>query len=353
MEIFEKLLQENGDGLLLETGGSILLDTFETLVVFEDTSTIDEFIQLEIFYPIDTNDIVTTSELITIENPSLGDININEILSISDNFDKNTQSFINVSDDITLSEDHTETTELSDLDYLGEYVIVEENTTLNNPQLGDINVFDEQVVEDIFGNNVTIRNIVTISESVTLSIPIPGISIIENVTLSENFGKNISSLSINVYELAVMLENYTLAQVPHSINKNETITISEEITKNTLLKGINLAETITISESRTSQIPFLVKSITDSISIIENINPKMPTWGQTCVDSITISEIVRIDLLSSINTSSNLGITDNFDKGMIYHAYAFDTLNTSESTSFTFFRQTTGNKKVGKLGNSM
>lgn len=332
METLYKLLKEDGDALLQENDGLILLDSMKL---------------------VDVNDQITSSEEITTSN-TLAGIDLNDSLTISENFTKQNLIFINTGDNATISEEITTENFPADLDDMNDWIFLQEETTVFIPDLGGINVFDEITAEDLFGQNVTILDYVTISENISFETTLGSINVSDEMTISDNFG-GAPEIKIDVEEIMVMIESNTMFNSIINLSTlSEEITISELASiENSQLGGINVADSITISENKSEGNFLNGISVFDSLTISENNLGGYIPFLTSVDDSITISEQVNVELMLFVDTSSNLAIFDNFDNSVIHHAFASDIVTVSESITFESFRFSPGAKRVGKLGASL
>jgi hypothetical protein len=300
-------------------------------------------------------EIVNISEYLNINNSQLGDINIVDNVNISENITNTGELNVSVNDIINISENFQDTgeQEVSVFDLID----ILESVTLENSQLGDINVSDDIGIVDYLESGIDKYDSIEISEEVTVeNSQLGGIDIFDTINISENF-QDTGEQEISVKDLVEISENIILG--------------------NSYLGGINVSDSVNVLDTDNQENPLLGGiNVSDGINISENVILSNPQLGDINIyDSISISDIELVDLLlTGIQVAENIEISENvenngqlgdinvFDEieidsdirlGFYYDISVLDQINISESIVSESFRFSPSDSKPVAQGNKM
>ncbi len=337
----------------LDASVSWITKTFELVAASDstpspnvsDTITTSESVKLEVDSFINKSDNVTVSESLDVLRDSSRDINKSDSITVAESIVLVLESFINVNDSLTVTELITK--------LLESYVNKFESMTLSEA----IKVEPESFISK--------SDSVTVGESSTVFIPILNVVLTESISLTESVSLNIL-VNINVSDSITINENIVIA-ISCEINKSESINIIDSPSIS-LVSDINKSETIAVSESQSVLLVSDVLS-SESISVTESKLLDVPVsinFNQAVVvgesitviiagsdhqiivsESIGIGEVYTLQSESVLAVNESILITENIQILAESAVQKSETISLTESLIFSVTYSIVTNDSIG------
>lgn len=239
---------------------------------------------------------LSISEDITIENSQLGDINVSDQLNINENLGEDLLLSVSISDQLSITENHS-----------------------------------EEVIDSIYTPNVSDQ--IGITEDVVIpALELVDISIFDQITVSENLGEDLF-IYINVSDNINITENLDETKI-YNINVNDNINITENLGEIVFLY-IDVIDSIVISED-ILLLSILHISVLDQLDITENID-SVTSIDLDIYDSVNITEYTLVRLFLDISVSDGITITENLSREKFNNISIFDSITISEDINIHLF----------------
>lgn len=253
---------------------------------------------------INVSDSITITESVTVQNTNLGNISLSDSITVTENNTVNLTSFISINDVVTITEsvsvqNLTLTLSVNDSISVSESLIANLTSFINNSETVTLTESVSVINTDL--GNISISDTITLTESITL-LEIDLISLSDTVTVSENLTVSNLLLSININEALSLSETVALNNI-FNINVNDSINLIESVTLN-LLSFVDVNESVTLTENLSNIITFFI-SVLDLILIEENIDI-LNTVFINVNDSVSVNENIIIT-----NIFLNLTVSDD------------------------------------------
>ena len=246
------------------------------------------FLEVEILDDITIDiDFVYISEFVQISMSRLGDIDVFDIIYITENLGESAEFSISVNDLINISD--VVNFESTEGDIIVSDNILITDILIEGITVGDIFVFDNIIINE----NLNETSLVSFSTSDNINItdvvslqPIDiYIDVSDNIIIAE-YSNVLLSVTINVFDDIIITENIQL-----SINSD-----------------INVFDTINITENINTQ-SVLTMSVFDNIHITENLKT-VTSIDLSVYNIINITEHINTERIISMNVYDNIIITE-------------------------------------------
>jgi hypothetical protein len=310
---------------------------------------------------IDIYDVLNISETEILSNIISGIyiydlININENIYIQiNNISISTSDALNINEDISAL---TTISNISALDLINisenilinvgiinisvyDYSNIYENSTLNNINLGEINIYDSLIITDLPDPRkeftIFVNDQINTYENLVFMFPFYLLWLSDNISINENVVIYFSLGDINIHDLVITTEEISTERISN-INIHDSLYLLGEVQNTIKLdSSINEYDYIDIVETITINIDILSIYTYDSVDILENL---------TEVRNLTIYIYDSINITDNLSGDSNLNlivndlilINENNEAEWLLSINSYENVIISESTSFESFR---------------